>query len=341
MAIKFEQTQHNARIVSVGAYRPKRVVPNSEIVDKIDSSDEWIVQRTGIRTRHYAAPDESLIDMTTKASEIALERANLTGKDLDAVIFSTISYPYQTPSAATELLIRLGNESAAAFDISAACAGFSYAIGLANDMIRNGSAKNVLVVGAERLSDFTDPYDRATSFIFADGAGAAIVSASETQGIGPTIWGSNPENREAIMTRPSWLEFKDAEKLKAKLEAGEKVWPDIQQEGQKVFRWAVYSIAPIGNQAIAAAGISANDLSAFIPHQANERIIDTLAKSMELPDNVIIARDIQDTGNTSAASIPLAMDRLLAENPELHGKLALLIGFGAGLVYAGQVVELP
>jgi 3-oxoacyl-[acyl-carrier-protein] synthase-3 len=341
MAIKFNQEKYNARVISIGAYRPKRVVPNSEIVDLIDSSDEWIIQRTGIKTRHYADKNETLIDMSYEASKIALERANLTGADIDLVIFSTITYPYQTPSAATELLIRIGNDRAPAFDISAACAGFSYGIGLANDAIRNGTAKNVLVVGAEKLSDFTNPYDRATAFIFADGAGAVVISRSEEQGIGPTVWGSNPENREAIMTRPSWLVFKDESNLREKLNAGEKVWPDIEQEGQKVFRWAVYSVAKVCQEAIEVAGIKPEELSAFIPHQANERIIDSLAKSAELPENVLVARDIQDTGNTSAASIPLAMDRLLAEHPELHGKKALLVGFGAGLVFAGQVIELP
>jgi 3-oxoacyl-(acyl-carrier-protein) synthase III len=341
MAISYLSNQKNARILSVGAYRPERVIPNSEIVDAIDSSDEWIVQRTGIRTRHQARPDESLVDMAYEASQIALSRAHLAASDIDTVIVATITYPYQTPSAATELLIKLGNQNAAAFDISAACAGFTYAVGIANDLVRSGTAKNVLVVGAEKLSDFTNPKDRATAFIFADGAGAVVIGQSADQGIGPIVWGSNPENREAIMTNPSWLVFKDAENLKQKLVAGENVWPDITQVGQTVFRWAVFAMAPVGLQAIEAAGLTPDDLEAFIPHQANERIIDSLTKSMKLPESVAVARDIQTTGNTSAASIPLAMDRLLSENPELHGKKALIMGFGAGLVFAGQVVELP
>lgn len=335
MSLKFNQEVRNARILSVGAYRPPRVVHNNEIVDKIDSSDEWIQQRTGIITRHYADKDESLIDMSVKASQIAIKRAGLTVDDIDAVIFATISYPYQAPSAATELIARLERPHAAAFDISAACAGFSYGVGIANDMVRNGTAKYVLVVGAEKLSDFTDPYDRATAFIFADGAGAVVIGPSEEPGIGPTIWGSTAETRDAIMFTPSYLDFKNNPRI------SEAAWPNISQQGQTVFRWAVYEMAPVGLKAIAAAGLTPDQLAAFIPHQANERIIDSLAKSMKLPDSVIIARDIRTTGNTSAASIPLAMDALLTENPILHSKPALLIGFGAGLVYASQVVELP
>ena len=325
----------NSKIISVGGYRPKRVVPNSEIVDKIDSSDEWIQQRTGIRTRHIAGEDESLIDMAVFATEDALKKANLSIADIDTVIFSTITYPFQAPSAATELIARMGNPKAAAFDISAACAGFSYGVGIASDLVRNGTAKYVLVIGGEKLSDFTDPYDRATAFIFADGVGAVIIGPSDEVGIGPTVWGADADSRDAIMMTPSWLDYKKGGTVDTH------GWPDIAQEGQRVFRWAVYEMAKVGKDAIAAAGLQPSDLSAFIPHQANERIIDSLANSMDLPESVIIARDIQTTGNTSAASIPLAMERVLAEHPELSGKPALLIGFGAGLVYSSQVVLLP
>jgi len=325
----------NSRILSVGAYRPARVVPNSEIVDLIESSDEWIQQRTGIASRHIAGVDESLIEMSVKAAEIAIKRAGIGIDQIDAIIFATISYPFQAPSAATELAARIGANTAAAFDISAACAGFSYAVGMASDFVRNRTAKYVLVIGGEKLSDFTDPTDRATAFIFADGVGAVIIGPSDSVGIAQTIWGSDVQNRDAITLEPSFLEFK---KGKSVADVG---WPNIAQEGQRVFRWAVYEMAPVGRSAIEAAGITPWDLAAFIPHQANERIIDSLVKSMGLPDSVEVARDIRTTGNTSSASIPLAMDRMLEEHPELHGKNALLIGFGAGLVFAAQVVELP
>jgi 3-oxoacyl-(acyl-carrier-protein) synthase III len=313
------------------------LVPNSEIVDAIDSSDEWIVQRTGIESRRFAGDDETVITMAKAACEMALKRAKLSIEDIDTVILSTISYPFQAPSAATELINELGNPKAAAFDLSAACAGFCYGVGLASDLVRAGTSQNVLVIGVEKLSDYTDPNDRATAFIFADGAGAVIIGQSDQPRIGTTIWGSDADSRDAITLTPSFLDFKKNPN-KGVAELG---WPNIAQQGQVVFRWAVYSMSKVGLKALEAAGVTVDELGAFIPHQANIRIIETMAKEMKIPDSVLIADDIRTNGNTSAASIPLAMDRILEEHPELHGKLALLIGYGAGLVYAGQVVELP
>jgi 3-oxoacyl-(acyl-carrier-protein) synthase III len=327
----------HSRILAVGIYRPKRQVPNSEIVDRIDSTDEWIVQRTGIESRRFADEDETVITMAKAACEMALKRAKLSIEDIDTVILSTISYPFQAPSAATELINELGNPKAAAFDLSAACAGFCYGVGLASDLVRAGTSRNVLVIGVEKLSDYTDPDDRATAFIFADGAGAVIIGQSDQPRIGTTIWGSDADSRDAITLTPSFLDFKKNPN-KGVAELG---WPNIAQQGQVVFRWAVYSMSKVGLKALEAAGVTVDELGAFIPHQANIRIIETMAREMKIPDSVLIADDIRTNGNTSAASIPLAMDRILEEHPELHGKLALLIGYGAGLVYAGQVVELP
>ena len=262
----------------------------------------------------------------------------LNGADIDTIIVATITFPFQAPSAATAILQRLGHPKAAAFDINAACAGFSYGVAMAHDFIKSGTSKTVLVIGAEKISDFTDPDDRATAFIFADGAGAVVIGASQEAGIGPVEWGSDADERDAIQMNPSWIEVRDVETQLTK--AGSK-WPNISQEGQKVFRWAVFSMSKAALKALESAGLSVNDLDAFIPHQANVRIIETMAKEMKMPDSVIIADDIRKNGNTSAASIPLAMDALLQKHPELHGKLALLIGYGAGLVYAGQVVKLP
>jgi 3-oxoacyl-(acyl-carrier-protein) synthase III len=235
-------------------------------------------------------------------------------------------------------LQKLGHPKAAAFDINAACAGFSYGVSMAHDFIKAGTSKTVLVVGAEKISDFTDPNDRATAFIFADGAGAVVIGASKDAGIGPVEWGSDADSRDAIQMNPSWIEVRDVETQLTK--AGSK-WPNISQEGQKVFRWAVFSMSKAALKALESAGLTVNDIDVFIPHQANIRIIETMAKEMNMPDSVVIADDIRTNGNTSAASIPLAMDALLKKHPELHGKLALLIGYGAGLVYAGQVVKLP
>lgn len=208
MALNFTPKNRNSRILAVGAYRPSRIIPNSHIVDRIESSDEWIRERSGIESRRFAGPDESVISMAEAACSQALTRSGILMTQVDAVIVATITYPFQTPSAATELIALLGNPKAAAFDISAACAGFCYGVGMASDLIRSGSANYVLVVGVEKLSDFTDPDDRGTAFIFADGAGAVIIGPSEAAGIGPTIWGSDATNRDAILMTPSWIDLK-------------------------------------------------------------------------------------------------------------------------------------
>ncbi|CAB4927528.1 unannotated protein [freshwater metagenome] len=336
MSIKLPQVG-NSQILSVGSYRPKRLVPNSEIVERIESNDEWIQQRTGIQSRRFAGPDETVISMAQAACESALKRANLTMAEVDTLILATISYPFQAPSAATELINVLGNPKAAAFDISAACAGFCYGVAMASDLVRAGTSKNVLVVGVEKLSDFTDPDDRATAFIFADGAGAVIIGQSTEPRIGPVVWGSDADARDAIVLNPAYTEFRNAPE-KGVAELG---WPNISQQGQAVYRWAVFTVSKVGIKALEAAGVRPDELGAFIPHQANMRIIESMAKEIKLPENVVIADDIRVNGNTSAASIPLAMDILLEQHPELHATLALLIGYGAGLVYAAQVVQLP
>lgn len=321
----------HTRISGVGAYRPRRVVPNSEIVDAIDSSDEWIQERSGIKTRYFAGEGEGVIEMSEAASKGALEMAGLAPADIDAVVVATVTHPYQTPAAAPLLAHRLGMSNPAAFDISAACAGYCHGIAVASDMVRGGSARHVLVVGVERLSDFTSPTDRGTAFIFGDGAGAAIVSPSDTPGIGPTIWGSEGDKWDVISQRDSWVEVRD----------GNLGWPTIGMQGQSVFRWAVWGMAPVAQKALDAAGVTADQLDAFIPHQANVRIIDAMCKQLKMPEHVVVARDIVETANTSAASVPLATERLLREGLAPHGGLALQIGFGAGLSYAAQVITLP
>ena len=325
----------SSSILSVGIYRATNLIPNSEIIEKIDSSDEWIQQRTGIASRRFADKNVSVLDMATIAAKQALSRAAIDASQVDVIILATISYPHNTPSGASGIAANIGANKAAAFDLSAACAGFTYGVGLANDLIKGGTAKYVLVVGAEKLSDFTDAKDRATSFIFADGAGAVLIGPTSESGIGPTAWGSDADQRDAI-TMSSWLEFKDNP-----VPATEIAWPYIVQEGQKVFRWAVFSVSKVGSKAIELAGIKPEELKAFVPHQANLRIIESMAKDMKLSSDIVIADDIKTNGNTSAASIPLAMDALLLDHPELHGQLALIIGYGAGLAYAAQVVKLP
>ena len=225
----------------------------------------------------------------------------------------------------------LGTEQAAAFDISAACAGFCHGVALANDMVRGGTAGYALVIGVERLSDITDPTDRGTAFIFADGAGAVLVGPSETPGIGPVVWGSDGEHYDHIRT----ADWRDV------LASDTPTMPCLTMKGNEVFRWASFTMAKTAQQALDRAGISVDELDVFVPHQANNRITDAMARSLRLPESVRIARDIIDAGNTSAASVPMALRRMIDDGDAKSGDTALLIAFGAGLAYAAQVVVVP
>jgi len=320
-----------SRIYSLGAARGDLTVTNDDVAGPIDSSDEWIRQRTGIVTRRRASKDLSLMDMAVDASTQAIQRAGIDPQEIGAVIFSTITHPYQTPSAATLLAEKVGANPAPAYDVSAACAGYCYGIAQADALVRSGMAKYVLVVGAEKLSDFIDPTDRSISFLLGDGAGAAIVGPSNSPGISPTVWGSDGSHWDAVSMTGSLIELRDQQVS----------WPTLKQEGQTVFRWAVWEMAKTAQKALDAAGVKAEDLTALVTHQANIRIIDELAKQLKLPESVVVARDIVNTGNTSAASIPLAMDALLQSGEVKSGGLALQIGFGAGLAFGAQVVVLP
>lgn len=320
------------RIYSVGAARGDLTVTNDDIAGPIDSSDEWIRQRTGVITRKRASAAISAADLATEAASEAIAKAKIKPSEIGAVIVATISNTVQTPSMAALVADRVGATPAAAYDISAACAGFCYGIAQGDALVRAGAAKYVLVIGAEKLSELAKPTDRTISFLLGDGAGAVIIGPADSPGISSTVWGSDGGKWDAVgMDRPIREAFEDKD--------GE--YPTLRQDGQTVFRWAVWEMAKVAQQALDAAGISSHDLAAFIPHQANMRIINEFAKQLDVPESVVIARDIETTGNTSAASVPLAMHRVLQENPQLSGGYALIIGFGAGLVYAAQIVRLP
>jgi len=330
---KLKQTAPVAfsRIYSIGAARGDLTVTNDDIAGPINSSDEWIRQRTGIITRMRASKDRSLMDMAVEASNEAISKAGIQPSEIEAVIFATVTHPYQTPSAAALLADLVGANPAPAFDISAACAGYCYAIAQADSLVRSGTAKYVLVVGGEKLSDFIEPTDRSISFLLGDGAGAAIVGPSDSPGISKTVWGSDGSKWDAVGMTGSLLDFRD----------GTAPWPTLVQEGQTVFRWAVWEMVKVAKRAMEEAGIAPEDLNAIVMHQANERIIDEMAKQLAVPEHVVIAKDIRTSGNTSAASIPLAMHALLAEGRIKSGDLALQIGFGAGLAFGAQVVVVP
>ena len=319
------------RVYAYGAARGENAVPNDDIIGPINSSDEWIRQRTGIITRTRANAGTTAVDLAADAAREAVERSGVAPEDIDAVIIATISNPKQTPSVSAIVADRIGANPAAAYDVNAACAGFAYAVAQADALIRAGAAHYAVVVGAEKLSDIVDPTDRSISFLLADGAGAAVIGPSDFPGIGPTVWGSDGSKAELVGMNATLTEFRD----------GKAPWPTLRQEGPSVFRWAVWEMVKVARRALEAAGIAPADLAAFVPHQANLRIVDEFAKQLKLPDTVVVGHDIETTGNTSAASIPLATHRLLEEHPELSGGLALQIGFGAGLVFGAQVVVLP
>jgi 3-oxoacyl-[acyl-carrier-protein] synthase-3 len=320
-----------SKIYSLGAARGDLTVTNDEIAGPINSSDEWITQRTGIITRMRASQNRSLMDMAVEASNEAIQKAGIKPSEIEAVIFSTITHPYQTPSAAALLGDLVGANPAPAFDISAACAGYCYGIAQADSLVRSGVAKYVLVVGGEKLTDFIDPTDRSISFLLGDGAGAAIVGPSDSPGISQSVWGSDGSKWEAVGMTGSLLDFRD----------GTGAWPTLVQEGQTVFRWAVWEMVKVAKEALEVAGVKPEELDAIVMHQANERIIDEMAKQLNLPEHVVVAKDIKTTGNTSAASIPLAMHALLEQGQIKSGDLALQIGFGAGLAFGAQVVVVP
>ena len=322
----------NIGLLSVGAYRPERVVTNAELCQNIDSSDEWIYSRTGIKTRRFAARDETVASMSIEAARQALSNAALQATDIDGVIVATSTQFYQTPASAPAVASGLGATGVPAFDISAGCAGFGYAVGVAADMIRGGSVAKMLVIGSEKLSPTVDMLDRSNCFIFADGAAAVVVGATPVQGIGPTVWGSDGEQAKAIRQDIDWITYTENP-------TGPR--PFLRLEGSAVFRWAAFEMGKVGRQAMDAAGVRSDQIDVFIPHQANARINEVLAKNLDLRPDAIVANDIEHTGNTSAASIPLAMAELLATGASKPGDLALLIGYGAGLSYAAQVVRMP
>jgi 3-oxoacyl-[acyl-carrier-protein] synthase-3 len=321
--------EHTA-VLGIGSYRPRTVVPNSVILEQIDSSDEWIRTRSGIRERRWAEPDETVLMMSVEAAKDALRDSGIDPAQIGCVVVATVTHLYQTPAIATRIAVEVGAPTAAAFDISAACAGFCYGVAMASDLVRGGSAKYVLAIGVERLSDITDRTDRSTAFIFADGAGAAVIGPSDEPGIGPVVWGSDGTQHELISQKESWQEA-----------AGSFNWPNLTMDGNPVFRWAAYEMAKAAQQALDVAGVTAEDLDLFVPHQANMRITDAMRRTLKLPEHVKVARDIERQGNTSAASIPLAISAMRDSGEAKSGDLALIIGFGAGLVYAGQVIRIP
>jgi 3-oxoacyl-[acyl-carrier-protein] synthase-3 len=320
----------HTRLYSVGGYRPARLVTNDDICEHIDSTDEWIRTRSGIATRRFAAPGETIQDMSVAAGGKAIAAAGISPEQVGAVMVASCTTIIQVPAAGPEVAHRLGATNAAAFDVNIACAGFCHGVALGSDMIRAGSAEYVLVIGTEKFSDVVDPTDRSIAFIFGDGSGAAVIGPADTPGIGPVVWGADGSQSTAIEMDSDWV---------SKATAGERAF--LRMNGQQVFRWAAYEMAPVARRAVEVAGLTFADIDAFIPHQANMRITDAMVRALKLPGHIAIARDIADSGNTSAASVPLAMETMLEKGEVASGATALLVGFGAGLSFAAQVVTIP
>jgi 3-oxoacyl-[acyl-carrier-protein] synthase-3 len=312
-----------ARLLGLGEHQPATVVTNADLAARMDTTDEWIRSRVGIASRRIAGPDESVADMAVAAGGKALAASGLGPEDIDLVVVATCTMPTPIPSAAAQVAARLGIKAPGAYDLNGACAGFVYGLSAAASAVTAGQARNVLLVGAEKLSDWIDQNDRSTAIIFADGAGAAVIgpaATAEEVGIGPVAWGSAGEGADLISI-PSRTGF-------------------LGQEGQAVFRWATTTLAPVALEACARAGIAPTELAAFIPHQANLRIVEAIARKLGAP-GVTVANDIVEAGNTSSASIPLTLARMAARGEVRSGEPVLLLGFGAGLTYAGQVVLCP
>jgi 3-oxoacyl-[acyl-carrier-protein] synthase-3 len=261
--------------------------------------------------------------MATAAAGKALAASGLTAADIDFVVVATCSSIDRCPNVASRVAHRLGIAAPGALDVNTACSGFSYALATADHAIRAGASRNAIVIGSEKLSDITDWTDRSTCVLFGDAAGAAVVTAvgdGEAPGIGPVVWGSAPD-RGDVLKIEGWR-------------------PYIQQEGQAVFRWATTALAPLAIEACKRAGVALDEIAAFVPHQANTRIIDGIVRRLGIP-NAVIAKDIVESGNTSAASVPLALSKLVERREVSSGAPALLFGFGGGLTYAGQVIRCP
>ncbi|GAB2459860.1 ketoacyl-ACP synthase III [Jatrophihabitans fulvus] len=310
-----------ARILGLGHYRPGNVVTNDDLVARgVDTNDEWIRTRVGISERRWADPDETVVDMAEQAGAKALAAAGVGADDVDLVVVATCTMPTPVPAAAPHLAHRLGMHAPGAYDVNSGCSGFVYALNSAAAAVLGGQARNVLVVASERFSGWLDMTDRSTCIILGDAAAAAVVGPSDIHGFGPVVWGSQGESHDTVAIDEQSRHFR--------------------QEGQAVYRWATGEMAPVALAACERAGVSIDDIAAFVPHQANLRIIDALARRIGIPSEKV-ARDIVTSGNTSAATIPLALSRMVERGEVPSGAPVLVLGFGSGLAYAGQVVLAP
>ncbi|MGK8485355.1 beta-ketoacyl-ACP synthase 3 [Nocardia asiatica] len=343
VSIAVNRNRDNVAMLGIGAYRPSRLVSNAEVCEVLDSTDEWIYERTGVRNRRWISGDETLRSIAAAAGERAIVNSGVDRSKIGALILATSSWLTLTPHGAPQVAYDIGMNGIPAFDLTSGCGGFGYGLGVAADMIRSGSAEYVLLIGAETMTVGLDPTDRGTAMIFGDGAGAVVVGPSDENGISPTVWGSDGENAAAIMQDIDFLEYMQrAQAMQGTDPAVDPVGRmSLRMEGPRVFRWAAVTLPRALSTALEVSGVAKEDIEVFVPHQANARINELMKKNLGLADEIPMANDIENTGNTSAASIPLAIEEMLVTGKAKGGQTALLLGFGAGLSYAGQVVTLP
>jgi 3-oxoacyl-[acyl-carrier-protein] synthase-3 len=309
----------HSRIIGMAEQRPELLMTNHDLPPNLDTSDEWIQQRTGIVSRRIAGPDETVVSMSSDAARKAVADAGVDPAQVGLVVLATCSMPQPIPGGAAQVATALGATHAGAFDLNAACAGFCYALSVASDAVRLGSAEYAVAIGAEKISHWLDWNDRSSAILFGDGAGAVVVGPSDEPGISPVVYGSDGSAAGLIDMTPD---------------------DRLRLDGPAVFRWATTSLAPVALSVCEAAGVKPDELDALVLHQANLRIINSIARQIGA-SNAVVATDVVDAGNTSAASVPLALARLRREGAITTGDLALTLSFGSGLTWAGSVVTVP
>ena len=323
-----------AEMASVGTAVPPKVVTNQDLSQVLDTSDEWIVERTGIRERRIAEPEQSVAMLSRDAAELAMARAGVTALDLDSIVLATASPDRLLPSTACDLQALLGAHNAAAFDVAAACPGFVYALTVAEGLIASGQSRTALIVGAEKLSTITDFQDRSTAILFGDGAGAAIVRPSSGDGRGILSTFLKSDGRLApLLYRPGGG---SADPISERVVCDRSHF--MKMAGREVFKAAVLAMAEACDQALTRAGVAAEQIDLLVPHQANLRIIEATAKHAGIPMSKVMV-NLDRYGNTSSASIPLALDQAVAEGRVQPGSLVLLVAFGAGFTWGSAVVR--
>ncbi len=318
-----------SRIAGTGGYLPPRVMSNAELERLVDTTDEWIRDRTGIRERHVAGPDETTCDLAEHASRRALDAAGIAGSDLDLIVLATTTPDVVFPSTACLLQDRLGANGCAAFDVQAVCTGFLYALAIAEKFVRTGASRRVLVVGAETFTRIIDWTDRKTCVLFGDGAGAVVLEAADEPGIYSTHL--HADGRHAKMLHVPAGVSRNYEQMRGNAAF-------VQMEGNQLFKVAVQNLSGIVTEALAANGMRISDVDWLIPHQANQRILSATARKLGLPEDRVVTT-VAEHGNTSAASVPLALDVAVRDGRVQRGDTLLFEAFGGGLTWGAALLR--